>query len=65
MADRLTIRDSRLTNEPEADLTMAADAELKITTIRLAKDHPMSPITSHVLDTALGKPARGLSLSSR
>ncbi len=57
---------ARLANEPAAELEIAAAEQRKITAIRLAKllaEGPgMSGITTHVLDTSLGRPASGVAV---
>jgi len=45
----------RMANDPDAELTVAAAEQAKITRRRL--------ITTHVLDTSLGAPARGVKVS--
>ena len=59
----LSIARARLSNPPSAELRIAADEQRKITQLRLRKLLPrtlMSTISTHVLDTALGKPAAGV-----
>ncbi len=63
--EMLAIARARLANDPETELRIAAEEQRKITHIRLAKlleSHAMSTgkITTHVLDTARGKPAGGV-----
>ncbi len=47
------------------ELAIAAGEQAKITRLRLEKLGVMSRITTHVLDTALGRPARGLARAPR
>ena len=58
-AEMLALLRARLAHDPDAELQVAAAEQAKITRLRLEKLVLMSPITSHVLDTALGRPARG------
>jgi hydroxyisourate hydrolase len=62
---------ARLLNDPETELRIAAEEQRKITHIRLGKLLGAAPapkpasahvasITTHVLDTARGRPARGV-----
>ena len=60
--EMLALLRQRLANDPEAEIKLAAGEQMKITTDSPGKDRPMSPITTHVLDTALGKPARGIAV---
>ena len=59
-AEMLALLRARLAHEPDTELHVAAAEQAKITRLRLEKLVVMSPITSHVLDTALGRPAVGL-----
>lgn len=66
-AEMLALLEARMGNDPEAELRIAAAEQSKITALRLAKLEPtegnagpMSPITTHVLDTSLGQPAEGV-----
>ncbi len=67
-AEMLRLLHNRLSNDPETELRIAMGEQAKITAIRLNKliDHvsPMhkSHITTHVLDTSLGKPGQGISI---
>ncbi len=57
----LALLRARLPHDPDTELRVAAAEQAKITRLRLEKLRAsMSPITSHVLDTALGRPAAGL-----
>lgn len=62
--EMLAIARARLANDPETELRVAAEEQRKITRIRLTKllESTMSTgkITTHVLDTARGMPARGV-----
>jgi 5-hydroxyisourate hydrolase / 2-oxo-4-hydroxy-4-carboxy-5-ureidoimidazoline decarboxylase len=63
--EMLALARSRLANDPETELRIAAEEQRKITHIRLNKllERPTmssGKITTHVLDTARGKPARGV-----
>ena len=87
--EMLEILEARLPNDPDSELKIAGQEQLKITLLRLNKlveapvereksshrgqpalnifqSHPtkvtMSPITTHVLDTSLGKPAAGITV---
>ncbi len=57
---------SRLGNTPERELAMAAAEQHRITRLRLGKligaEGNMTRITTHVLDTALGKPGTGIAV---
>ena len=53
-AEMLALLRARLANEPDTELHVAAAEQAKITRLRLEKLIVMSPITSHVLDTAPG-----------
>ena len=71
-----TLRDivrRRLENPPETELRVAAEQVMMITRLRIetlvfgegrvpARGDGRSPITTHVLDTASGRPGRGVSL---
>ncbi|MGZ3417138.1 MAG: 2-oxo-4-hydroxy-4-carboxy-5-ureidoimidazoline decarboxylase [Polyangiales bacterium] len=71
--EMLAIARSRLHNDPETEVRIAAEEQRKITRLRLHKllmetkepkamSHAKASITTHVLDTALGKPARGVKI---
>jgi hydroxyisourate hydrolase len=70
--EMLAIARSRLANDPETELRVAAEEQRKITRIRLEKllketemrsaPGQRASITTHVLDTAKGKPARGVKI---
>ena len=60
--EMLALLRERLSNDPAAEIKIAAGEQMKITRIRLEKDRFMSPITSHVLDTSRGKPAAGIAV---
>jgi len=52
---------ARLDNAPDVELRVAAEEQRKITHLRLEKLlTPMAKITTHVLDTARGRPAAGV-----
>jgi 5-hydroxyisourate hydrolase/2-oxo-4-hydroxy-4-carboxy-5-ureidoimidazoline decarboxylase len=66
-AEMLGLLEARLPNDPDSELRIAMGEQAKITAIRLNKllDQPSSPqdksqITTHVLDTSLGRPAGGM-----
>ena len=63
----LALLRARLPNQPAAELEIAAAEQRKITAIRLAKllaeDLGMAGITTHVLDTSLGRPAGGVGVT--
>lgn len=64
-AEMLSLLRQRLLNPPDLELRIAAGEQEKITAIRLQKlggVTMVSPITTHVLDTHLGKPAPGLEI---
>jgi hydroxyisourate hydrolase len=65
-AQMLALLRERLPNAPAAELEIAAAEQRKITAIRLAKllaeVSGMSGITTHVLDTSLGRPAAGVAV---
>lgn len=67
-AQMLDILESRLPKDPGDELEIAAGEQAKITEIRLNKllddqgDEMSSPITTHVLDTANGHPAEGITV---
>jgi len=65
-AQMLALLRERLPNAPAAELEIAAAEQRKITAIRLAKllaeDSGMGGITTHVLDTSLGRPAGGVAV---
>jgi 5-hydroxyisourate hydrolase/2-oxo-4-hydroxy-4-carboxy-5-ureidoimidazoline decarboxylase len=65
-AEMLALLRERLPNAPAAELEIAAAEQRKITALRLAKllaeDSGMSGITTHVLDTSLGRPAAGVAV---
>lgn len=57
-AELLAFCEARLANAPDAELRVAAEEQRKITHLRLEKLlTPMAKITTHVLDTAKGRPA--------
>lgn len=63
--EMLQIARARLANDPETEARVAAEEQRKITRIRLtklleSKSMSTGKITTHVLDTARGKPARGV-----
>lgn len=60
--EMLALAEARLSNDPETELRVAAEEQRKITHIRLRKllETTMGRITTHVLDTAKGRPARGV-----
>jgi hydroxyisourate hydrolase len=66
--EMLGIARSRLANDPETEVRIAAEEQRKITRIRLhkllmeSKKTMAASITTHVLDTAQGKPARGVKI---
>jgi hydroxyisourate hydrolase len=64
--EMLALLRERLPNAPAAELEIAAAEQRKITAIRLEKllaEGPgMSGITTHVLDTSLGRPASGVAV---
>ena len=60
--EMLAILDQRLSNDPDVELEIAAGEQRKITRLRLACDG-MSPITTHVLDLACGRPAAGVAVT--
>ena len=47
---------------PEDEITLAAAEQAKITRTSTGETRPMSPITTHVLDTSTGKPAPGVAV---
>lgn len=54
----LALCEARLANDPTTELRVAAEEQRKITHLRLEKLlTPMAKITTHVLDTAKGRPA--------
>ncbi len=64
-SEMLQILQSRLKNDKQAELKIAAQEQIKITQLRLEKllkekTNAMSPITTHVLDTAKGQPAANI-----
>jgi 5-hydroxyisourate hydrolase / 2-oxo-4-hydroxy-4-carboxy-5-ureidoimidazoline decarboxylase len=65
--EMLALLRERLPNEPAAELQIAAAEQRKITAIRLGKllaeGLEMSGITTHVLDTSLGRPAGGVAVT--
>jgi hydroxyisourate hydrolase len=65
--EMLALLRERLANEPGAELEIAAAEQRKITAIRLKKlladGTGMSGITTHVLDTSLGRPAGGVAVA--
>jgi 2-oxo-4-hydroxy-4-carboxy-5-ureidoimidazoline decarboxylase len=64
--EMLALLRERLPNAPAAELEIAAAEQRKITAIRLEKllgeGLGMSGITTHVLDTSLGRPAGGVAV---
>jgi len=64
--EMLALLRERLPNAPAAELEIAAAEQRKITAIRLekllAEGLRMSGITTHVLDTSLGRPASGVAV---
>lgn len=54
---------ARLPNEPEDELPIAVEEQKKITRLRLRKLHLASALTTHVLDTGSGRPARDVPVS--
>jgi len=62
-SEMLAIIESRLDNNPDDELAIAKAEQNKITLLRLQKLIPMSQITTHVLDTAKGTPAKGIKIS--
>ena len=61
--EMLALLQARLKHAPDLELGIAAAEQAKITHLRLEKLECMSAITSHVLDTSLGKPAAAVSVS--
>ena len=65
--EMLELLRARLPNEPAAELEIAAAEQRKITAIRLGKllaeGLGMAGITTHVLDTSLGRPAAGVGVT--
>lgn len=63
--EMLALLKNRLPNSTQEELAIAAAEQNKITRIRLEKLCTMtvSPITTHILDTAQGRPAVGVPLS--
>jgi hydroxyisourate hydrolase len=65
-AEILGLLEARTPNDPETELRVAAAEQSKITLLRLDKldmnTTLRGPITSHVLDTSTGRPAKGLRL---
>jgi 2-oxo-4-hydroxy-4-carboxy-5-ureidoimidazoline decarboxylase len=59
-AQMLALLQARIGNSPDVELAIAAAEQAAITRLRLEKLAPVSKITCHVLDTALGRPARDL-----
>lgn len=62
-AEMLALLQARLENDRNTEIQLAAAEQQKITQIRLAKllqDTVMPRISSHILDTTLGKPAAGI-----
>lgn len=63
-SEMLALLNQRLPNSEEDEILIAMKEQQKITKIRLDKliDNPkaMSQITTHVLDTSIGKPAEGI-----
>jgi 2-oxo-4-hydroxy-4-carboxy-5-ureidoimidazoline decarboxylase len=65
-AEMLALLRERLPNEPDAELAIAAAEQRKITQLRLekllAEGAEVSLLTTHVLDTSLGRPARDVAV---
>ena len=64
----LDIARTRLTNERDVELRVAAEEQRKITQSPIEKAHHgrrMSTLSTHVLDTSLGRPASGVRVQSR
>ncbi|WP_242692242.1 hydroxyisourate hydrolase [Aridibaculum aurantiacum] len=69
--EMLRMMDDRLRNTYKDELHIAANEQMKITIIRLKKllyeadwsFLPVSQITTHVLDTSIGKPARNITIA--
>jgi 2-oxo-4-hydroxy-4-carboxy-5-ureidoimidazoline decarboxylase len=68
-AEMLALLRTRLSNDPPTELREAAEQQRQITQIRLRKwlarpetPYPMG-LTTHILDTALGRPAANVSLT--
>lgn len=59
-AEMLELLRARLGNSPERELAIAAEEQLAITRLRLDKLALPGKLTTHVLDTALGRPATNL-----
>jgi len=62
-AEMLALLQARIGNCPDAELAIAAAEQAKITHLRLERLAPVSTISCHVLDTALGRPARDLQIA--
>lgn len=67
-AEMLALLHNRLSNDPDTELRIAMGEQAKITAIRLNKlieeksVMSKSHITTHVLDTSLGKPGQGITI---
>ena len=58
---------ARLKNEPAEEIKLAMEEQNKITKLRLKKllgegDKKVSQITTHILDTSIGKPGKGVNI---
>ena len=66
-AEMLALLRERLPNSPDAELALAAAEQRKITALRLKKllseGLGVSALTTHVLDTSLGRPAAGVGVT--
>jgi hydroxyisourate hydrolase len=66
-AEMLALLEARIGNCPDAELAIAAAEQAAITRLRLERLGvalpPVSTISCHVLDTALGRPARDLRIA--
>ena len=63
--EMLGLLQERLPNSAENEISIAANEQRKITQLRLQKleRNHMNPITTHILDTSLGRPAAGVSVA--
>ena len=68
--EMLDLLEDRLKNTVEEEMRIAMGEQWKITLIRLKKwlhevvfSHINSQVTTHILDTSVGKPARGIAVS--
>lgn len=59
----LEILQTRLSNSPEQEIHIAASELAKIIELRLINSLQKSPVTTHVLDTCVGKPAANIRVS--